>query len=60
MVGASFECSKWKVRPVAEVFYEGEAASGLVGLISQVSDKLSVAYRHALTKEHPVLKSAPA
>jgi hypothetical protein len=38
---------------VAEVFYEGEAASGLVGLISQVSDKLSIAYRHALTKEHP-------
>jgi hypothetical protein len=40
--------------PVAEVFYEGEATSGLVGLISQVSDKLSIAYRHALTKEHPV------
>ena len=41
MVGTSFECSKWKV-PVAEVF-EGEAASGLVELISQVSDKLSIA-----------------
>ena len=42
------------------VLYEGEAASGLVELISQVSDKLSIAYRHALTKEHSVLKSAPA
>jgi hypothetical protein len=40
MVGASFECSKWKV-PVAEVL-EGEAASGLVELISQVSDKRSM------------------
>jgi hypothetical protein len=41
-------------------FYEGETASGLVGLISQVSDKLSIAYRHTLTNEHSVLKSAPA
>jgi hypothetical protein len=49
-----------EVRPVAEVFYKWEAASGLVELISQVSDKLSIAYRHALTKEHPVLRSAPA
>jgi hypothetical protein len=60
MVGATCERSKWKVRPVAEVFYEGKAASGLVGLSSLVCDKLSIAYRHALTKEHPVLTSAPA
>ncbi|WP_245329088.1 hypothetical protein [Bradyrhizobium centrolobii] len=53
--------SKWKVRPVAEFFYEKEfgleeTVSGLVGLIWQVSDKLSfdVAFRHALTNRHPV------
>ena len=53
--------SKWKVRPVAEIFYEREfgleeTVSGLVGLIWQVSDKLSfdVAYRHALTNGHSV------
>jgi hypothetical protein len=53
--------SKWKVRPVAEIFYEKEfgleeTVSGLVGLIWQVSDKLSfdVAFRHALTNRHPV------
>ena len=53
--------STWKVRPVAEVFYEKEfgveeTISGLVGLIWQVSDKLSfdVAFRHALTNRHPV------
>lgn len=53
--------SKWMVRPVAEVFYEKkfgqqETVSGLVGLIWQVSDKLSfdVAFRHALTDGHPV------
>jgi hypothetical protein len=53
--------SRWKVRPVAEVFYEKEfgheeTVSGLVGLIWQVSDKLSfdVAFRHALTNGHPV------
>jgi hypothetical protein len=47
---------KWKVRPVAEVSYEKESGleetvSGLLGLIWQVSDKLSfdVAFRHALT-----------
>jgi hypothetical protein len=52
---------KWTVRPVAEVFYERkfgleETFSGLVGLIWQVSDKLSfdLAYRHALTNGHPV------
>jgi hypothetical protein len=51
--------SKWKVRPVAEVFYEKEFGleetfSGLVGLIWQVNDKLAfdVAYRHALTNHH--------
>jgi hypothetical protein len=53
--------SKWKVRPVAEFFYEkefgqAETVSGLVGLIWQVSDKLSfdTAFRHALTNGHPV------
>jgi hypothetical protein len=53
--------SKWTVRPVAEIFYEKEfgleeTISGLVGLIWQVSDKLSfdVAFRHALTNGHPV------
>jgi hypothetical protein len=53
--------SKWKVRPVAEVFYEKEfgleeTVSGLVGLIWQVSDKLAfdVAFRHALTNRHAV------
>jgi len=53
--------SKWKVRPVAEIFYEKEfgreeTVSGLVGLIWQVSDKLAfdVAFRHALTNGHPV------
>jgi len=53
--------SKWKVRPVAEFFYEKEFGleetfSGLVGLIWQVNDKLAfdVAYRHALTNNHPV------
>jgi len=53
--------SKWKIRPVAEVFYEKEfgleeTVSGLVGLIWQVNDKLSfdIAYRHALTNGHSV------
>jgi hypothetical protein len=53
--------SKWKVRPVAEVFYEKEfgleeTVSGLVGLIWQASDKLAfdVAYRYAVTNGHPV------
>jgi hypothetical protein len=52
---------KWKVRPVAEFFYEKEfgleeTVSGLVGLIWQVNDKLSfdVAFRHALTNGHGV------
>jgi hypothetical protein len=53
--------SKWKVRSVAEFFYERvfgleETVSALVGLIWQVNDKLSfdVAYRHALTNGHAV------
>jgi hypothetical protein len=53
--------STWKVRPVSEFFYEKdfgveETISGLVGLIWQVSDKLSfdAAFRHALTNRHPV------
>jgi hypothetical protein len=53
--------SKWKVRPVAEFFYEkefgqAETVSGLVGLIWQVSDKLSfdAAFRHAFNNGHPV------
>lgn len=53
--------SKWKVRPVAEIFYENELGeeetiSGLIGLICQVRDDLSfdVAFRHALTNGHPV------
>ena len=52
---------KWKVRPVAEFFYEKEfgleeTVSGLIGLIWQVNDKLSfdVAFRHALTNGHAV------
>ena len=51
----------WKVRPVAEIFYENEfgkeqTISGLIGLIWQVRDNLSfdVAVRHALTNAHPV------
>jgi hypothetical protein len=53
--------STWKVRPVAEFFYEKEfgleeTVSGLVGLIWQASDKLAfdVAFRHALTNGHAV------
>jgi hypothetical protein len=61
-VGAIIEGPfKWKVRPVAEFFYEKEfgveeTVSGLVGLIWQASDKLSfdVAFRHALTNGHGV------
>jgi hypothetical protein len=52
---------KWKVRPVAEVFYEdniGEAQtiSGLAGAIWQVRDNLSfdAAFRHAFTDGRPV------
>ena len=53
--------AKWKVRPVAEVFYEDElgaarTVSGLIGAIWQVDDKLSfdVGFRQALTGGHPV------
>lgn len=53
--------SSWKVRPVAEVFYEKEfgleeTMSGLIGLIWQVNDKLSfdVAYRHALINRQQI------
>ena len=53
--------SKWKVRPVAELFYEEEigqtrTVSGLVGAIWQVKDNLSfdVGYRHAVVNGHPV------
>jgi hypothetical protein len=51
----------WKVRPVAEFFYEDEinaarTVSGLIGAIWQVNDKLSfdVGFREALTNGHPV------
>jgi hypothetical protein len=51
----------WKVRPVAEIFYEDEVGashtvSALVGAIWQVRDNLSVdvAIRHALTDGRPV------
>jgi hypothetical protein len=51
----------WKVRPVAEFFYEDEinaarTVSGLIGAIWQVNDKLSfdVGLREALVNGHPV------
>ncbi len=51
----------WKVRPVAEVFYEDEISrvrtiSGLVGAIWQVRDNLAfdLGFRHALTNDEPV------
>lgn len=51
----------WKVRPVAEVFYENEfgkeqTVSGLIGAIWQVRDNLSVdvGLRRAQTSDHPV------
>lgn len=61
-VGAIIEGpSKWKVRPVAEIFYEEEVGvshtvSTLVGAIWQVRDNLSfdVGFRHALTDGRPV------
>ena len=53
--------SKWKVRPVMEVFYEDEIGqartiSGLVGAIWQVSETLSfdIGYRHAWINSQPV------
>jgi hypothetical protein len=57
---------KWKVRPVAEFYYEDEigvarTVSGLIGAIWQVNDRLAfdVAVRHALVNDvgsnwHPV------
>jgi hypothetical protein len=48
--------SRWKLRPVAEIFYEEEfgqshTVSGLIGAIWQVRDDLAfdVGFRHALT-----------
>lgn len=53
--------SKWKVRPVAEVFYEEEfgqarTMSGLIGAIWQVRENLAVdvGVRHALVNGRPV------
>jgi len=53
--------SKWKIRPVAEFFYENEIGqsrtlSGLIGAIWQVEDNLSfdVGFRHAIVNGHPV------
>jgi hypothetical protein len=53
--------SKWKIRPVAEFFYEDEIGrsrtlSGLVGAVWQVKDNLSfdVGFRHAVVNGHPV------
>jgi hypothetical protein len=53
--------SKWKVRPVAEIFYEEEIGqshtiSGLVGAIWQVRDSLSFDFglRHGVTNGHVV------
>jgi hypothetical protein len=61
-VGAIIEGPvKWKVRPVAEFFYEKEfgradTVSGLIGAIWQVRDNFAfdVGLRHALTNGHPV------
>jgi hypothetical protein len=61
-VGAILEGpSKWKVRPVAEVFYEEEfgqshTISALVGAIWQVRDNLSFDFglRHAQINDHAV------
>jgi hypothetical protein len=53
--------SKWKVRPVMEVFYEDEIGqartiSGLVGAIWQVNENLSydIGFRHAWVNSRPV------
>jgi hypothetical protein len=53
--------SQWKVRPVAEIFYEEEfgqshTVSGLIGAIWQVRDDLAfdIGFRHALTNGQPV------
>src|SRR5215813_4531789 len=53
--------TKWKVRPVAEFFYEEEigqtrTVSGLIGAIWHVKDNLSfdIGFRHAVVNGHPV------
>jgi hypothetical protein len=53
--------SQWKVRPVAEIFYEEEFShsrtiSGLIGAIWQVRDDLAfdIGFRHAVTNGQPV------
>src|SRR5215813_5917792 len=53
--------AKWKIRPVAEFFYENEIGqsrtlSGLIGAIWQVEDNLSfdVGFRPAIVNGHPV------
>jgi hypothetical protein len=53
--------AKWRVRPVAEIFYEREfgqfeTISGLVGLIWQVNEDVAVdvGVRHAITNARPV------
>jgi hypothetical protein len=53
--------SQWKIRPVAEIFYEEEfgrshTVSGLIGAIWQVRDDLAfdIGFRHALTNGQPV------
>lgn len=53
--------SQWKVRPVAEIFYEEEfgqshTISGLIGAIWQVRDDLAfdIGFCHALTNGQPV------
>jgi hypothetical protein len=53
--------SQWKVRPVAEIFYEEEfgqshTISGLIGAIWQVRDDLAfdIGFRHAVTNGQPV------
>jgi hypothetical protein len=57
---------KWKIRPVAEVFYEdefgvSETVSGLVGLIWQVRDNLAfdIGVRHAWIKDHVLNETRP-
>jgi hypothetical protein len=53
--------SQWKIRPVAEIFYEEEfgqshTISGLIGVIWQVRDDLAfdIGFRHALTNGQSV------
>jgi hypothetical protein len=58
--------AKWKIRPVAEVFYEdefgvSETVSGLVGVIWQVRDNLAfdIGVRHAWIKDHVLNEMRP-